>query len=105
MLDAMLRLLGLSTASSGELVVFAFVTAVLAVLVGYLIDACSDEAGFGPYGNAMALISAALSGYLAYAKFIEPLRHTPLSTVFVIGFASSVLGFLTLSYAKSRLLH
>lgn len=102
MLDIVLKILGLSTASSGELVMFAFVTGVLAVLVGYLIDACSDEAGFGAYGNAVVLIAAGLAGFIAYAKFIEPLRYTPLSTVFMIGFASSVLGFLMLSYAKTR---
>lgn len=105
MLEMALKLLGLSTASSMELVMFAFIASVLAVLVGFLIDACSEEAGFGAYGNAIVLISATLSGFLAYARFIEPLRHTPMGMLFAIGFASSVLGFLTLSYAKSRLLH
>lgn len=105
MIDTLGKLLGLTTASSAELVVFVFISIVLATLVGFLIDVCSEQAGFGVFGNALVLLAATLAGFLGYAKFIEPLRYAPMMTVLAIGLIAPVLGFLSLSYVKTRALH
>lgn len=101
MIEQIVKFFGIAPASSAETVVFIFMAFMMAMLVGFLIDATSERAGFGVYGNALVMLSAMAAGLAVYARFFRPLRDVDPVNMLLIAAASAVIGFFVLSWVKT----